>query len=297
VVQDEPVGRVPVRLSMRGRFLRDSGGVTRALWARTLSVGAVVGVVVLAGLGYLARPAHSTAERKYTTGDGQRAVVELADGSRMILAPRTSAVFRLEGSEQARVVTVVGQARFEVNPTATSPFIVRTRGVTARVLGTTFDVRQYPDEVSGTVAVLAGKVVAGSTVRRVILTAGMEGRFADSTVAMRIFTDSADYGDWTHGQLAFRDVPVKTLLTTLQHWYGYRFELKDSSLAAQHVTTVFAANDSPAMIRQLKVLLGVRMTFEDSVVTLRPIRGTGAPSQLQKYKTRYSSPHSTEAGR
>jgi ferric-dicitrate binding protein FerR (iron transport regulator) len=228
---------------------------------------------------------------------GQRAVVELADGSRMILAPRTSAVFRLEGSEQARVVTVVGQARFEVNPTATSPFIVRTRGVTARVLGTTFDVRQYPDEVSGTVAVLAGKVVAGSTVRRVILTAGMEGRFADSTVAMRIFTDSADYGDWTHGQLAFRDVPVKTLLTTLQHWYGYRFELKDSSLAAQHVTTVFAANDSPAMIRQLKVLLGVRMTFEDSVVTLRPIRGTGAPSQLQKYKTRYSSPHSTEAGR
>lgn len=253
---------------------------------------ALVGVV-----GSIRSRVHSSpmTTRRYTTGTGQRATVELADGSRIILAPRTQLI--LTNGANGREVSLVGEAHFDVISSARVPFVVRTGAVTTRVLGTTFEVRRYPGDRLGRVLVFSGKVATAGRNAPVTLTAGMIGEFTDSSVVARATTDAATYTDWTNGQLVFRKVPVPAALATLTRWYGYQFRLGDSTLAADSVTAVFRIGETGEMMRRLQHLLGVNMTFDDSVVTLRPTTGRAADPTVHHNSHHLPLSPSTEVGR
>jgi ferric-dicitrate binding protein FerR (iron transport regulator) len=278
--------------------LTPSGGpgstTTPLLWMAAGAVVAIFGVVFV-------RPGQSvrsipSATHEYSTATGQRATVELDDGSRIILAPRTQVIVSDDASHEGRLVTLVGEAHFEVVSHAHAPFLVRTGVVTTRVLGTTFDVRWYPGDAAGLVTVTSGKVMTQGRGAPATMTAGMMARFTDSSVVAMSVNTSMTYTDWTHGQLVFRKVPVPDALTTLTRWYGYHFRLGDPALATDSVTAVFTIGETGEMMQRLQHLLGVHMTFDDSVVTLRP--GQAAQGGKGRFNTTHIpfSP-SAEVGR
>lgn len=267
-----------------------------ARWYTVPIVAAVVcaaGVLIVrANRGALVPATGST--RSYHTGTGQRATIHLADGSRVILAPRTTLTVSEPFGRGARDVSLVGEAMFEVTPDRDAAFVVRTGSVSTRVLGTTFDVRRY-DEPETHVTVLQGKVSAGAPGHSVTLTAGMAGRFSDSVVAttQSVFTDGA--AAWVNGQLVFTDTPVPTILTALSRWYGYAFQLDDSTLATRHATAVFNVADRAETLRLLQGLLRVTMTVRDSTVILRPLSDTRSVAPRRNDRTPITS--NTEVGR
>jgi len=212
--------------------------------------------------------------RTYATRTGQRAVIVLEDGSRVQLAPRTTLRVTSGFGQATRTVSLVGQARFDVQHASGIPFIVQTGTTITRVLGTTFDVQQYPDEYAVRVAVTSGKVfVSGRTPQHpsVTLVAGMTGLITDSS-AITVATSEAPYVGWTDGQLVFHRATTSDVLATLTRWYGYRFQLADSSLASQSLTVGLSTESSSAAFATLKQVLDVELRFEDSVVTLFPRR-------------------------
>jgi ferric-dicitrate binding protein FerR (iron transport regulator) len=150
----------------------------------------------------------------------------------------------------------------------------------------------------GQVAVFTGRV-ATTTARgeSTVLDAGMVGRFSDSTTVSVTSGAPREYADWTTGRLVFDDVSVTSMLVTLQRWSGYRFKLADSTLASRHVTTAFVIGENRAMLQQLKGLLGVRMTFDDSVVTLHAGRAAADSIRDKARQQREPDPHLTELGR
>jgi len=236
--------------------------------------------------------------RTYATQTGQKATIVLADGSRVTLAPRSTIAVTRTSSTGPLVVTLVGEARFDVESRSRTPFIVRTGAVTTRVLGTTFDVRRYAEDAVGHVVVLAGKVVTGSGRASTILTAGMIGRFTDSSVTTAAVTDPTLYTDWARGRLVFNETPVPVVLATLKRWYGYEFRLADSTLATEYVTTVFDIGDTNEMMYRLQRLLGVSMTIHrDSVILLRANRRAKGSKTLDRFKSHDLLPHPTEVGR
>jgi len=229
-----------------------------------------VAAIALAVVAYGSRntaPSGGRAEpsRRYVTGTARTAVVRLADGSRITLAPRT--IVSITSDVNGRQVDLVGEARFDVAASSRTPFVVRAGAVTTRVLGTTFDVRRYAGERDGRISVQDGKVVTQSARVAVVLTAGMTGRFTDSLVVAA--TDSTEYTSWTSDELVFRDAPLPVVLASLERWYGYTFRLNDPTLSAEKVTAAFNIGDTPEMMRRLKRVLGVGLTFHDSVVTLQ----------------------------
>jgi len=235
--------------------------------------------------------------RHYATQSGQRATVELADGSRITLAPRSTLTLIEDTHGHPVTADLVGEAHFDIVPNRAAPFAVQAGPVVTRVLGTTFDVRRYADERVGQVVVLSGKVsVQGVGAARTVA-ANMMASFTDSSVATSVVNDPAQYTDWTHGSLVFRDTPVPVVLATLKRWYGYEFRLSDSTLASDVVTTVFPLGETQEMMQRLRRLLGVSMTFEDSVITLQPSQGVSAPRPVRQDKS--TSPLTTlrEVGR
>jgi ferric-dicitrate binding protein FerR (iron transport regulator) len=263
-----------------------------------LSTIAVIALGIFVVRAVPSRPAHTVATHAtYATSTGQLATVTLRDGSRITLAPRTTVTVSSDFGTRDRTVTLVGQAHFDVQPNPDLPFVVHTGAVITRVLGTTFDLRHYADDSVGRIVVFSGKVASGARTGSMTLTAGRAGRFTDSAVTGATANDSTIYTDWGQGRLVFRDAPVNVILTALRQWYGYEFRLTDSTLASRHYSAVFLAGDADEMFKVVSHMLGgVSMTWQDSVIILRPNHNVMAPARdTRRPHTPFHAP--TEVGR
>jgi ferric-dicitrate binding protein FerR (iron transport regulator) len=165
-----------------------------------------------------------------------------------------------------RSIALSGSAYFDVRNANGAPFVVHAGTIETRVLGTQFVVRRYAQDRTTYVAVISGRVDAGSTAARVIVDAGTSARFTDSTATR------ADEGEsltgWTRGQLVFKDAPVHDMLAEVGRWYGYDFQLSDSLLSKRHVSVTFDVHDSAEMMTVLKGVLDVSMKVDGKVVRL-----------------------------
>lgn len=255
---------------------------------RGAALAAVVAVLLcfVVPSGYhVFRARHSAAtSRQYTAGIGQRTTVTLDDGSRIVLAPETHLQYTVDRAN-VRTVELIGEAFFTVSSRANAPFVVRTGGVRTRVLGTTFDVRYYPGDAAAQVAVLSGRVATGGARSSAILAAGHVGQVTDSSVVVNPSDDPSRVAAWTDGRLIFRNTPVPVMLATLGRWYGYEFHLADSTLAGRHVSIGFSTDEPAEAMNMVKVVLGVTMTFDGHVVTLRPEHMPGSKQKTQRIST------------
>jgi len=294
-------GSEPAERQRRGGVV---SRLNRPMWTGLARVALVACAVLLAAIGvgqrWMHRPSRTLSPAspgRYATTAGQFAVVTLADSSRVTLAPNSVLTVPQAFGGDERVVTLAGEAHFDVIPDRRHPLSVRTGGVTTRVLGTTFDIRYYASDIEGRVAVSSGKVATGAPNASMTLTAGMVGRFSDSAVIGTTADDSTTYTDWARGQLVFHDTPVPVMLAALRRWYGYEFRLADSTLAVQHVSAVFSAGETREMLDVVTHMLGVTITRQDSVLILQPeTRPASRPRSTQgRQTTIYSTP--TEVGR
>jgi ferric-dicitrate binding protein FerR (iron transport regulator) len=161
-------------------------------WRGAAMAAAIATCVGLFAIGFAWRdraPDDRSVSRVYATTTGQRATLTLSDGSQVTLAPRTTLRIDPAFGRDTRTVALDGEAIFHVASRRAAPFLVRTGAVTTRVLGTTFDVRHYANDLRVQVAVVEGKVVSGGRAGAITLAAGMVGEISDSTTALR--ADSA----------------------------------------------------------------------------------------------------------
>lgn len=207
--------------------------------AASAGVAAAVlfGIAWIAGVPSFGRRNGSTAfpplTRVASTGAGQRATLQLADGSRVTVAPGTTLRTRSDFPAGGRDVYLDGEAVFDVVHNADRPFIVHTANVATTVLGTTFGVRRYSDDADVRVAVANGRVALGGTV----LDGGDIARLApESTLSVKHHANVTAMLAWTHGVLAFDAAPLRDVAVQLSRWYGVTVQVRDTSVARVTLT-------------------------------------------------------------
>jgi len=225
------------------------------------------------------RLSSSTWSHEYATATGERATVTLRDGSRITLAPHSWLGVASGFGAGQRIVSLRGEALFDVVGASQTPFLVRTGSVTTQVLGTTFDVRHYEGDRAVRVAVHSGRVriatvaSAAGHARAATVAAGMMALATDSSVEATLDDNAAQFGAWANGQLVFRDALLSDVLATLTRWYGYRFRLADSTLAHDNLTMRVRVDSPNDAIATLTKLLGVTLTMRDSTIWLSRQQG------------------------
>jgi transmembrane sensor len=234
-------------------------------WASAAAL-AILGAVV--GLRSMSDHSSLPQQRQYATRATQLEYITLADGSRITLAPSSRLVIQEDGP--ARTVTLTGQAYFDLVPSRERAFVVHTGPVQTVVLGTQFDVTRYTGDTTTRVAVRDGRVMTRGRSASVVLDAGTVGYVHDSTGTATVTRNNDVDVDWASGTLVFDNTPVPVMLATLGHWYGYDFHVTDSALATRRAVATFNADQPDKMLRMLKSLLDVTMTFDGTTVTLRP---------------------------
>jgi transmembrane sensor len=266
-------------------------GSRKRLWGWAGAVGAAAAAVV-ATMIWTAAPQHTLtptaqppslasnagdpAARRYRTGIGERAAIDLPDGS--VATLDTDSQIRVAYSTGERAVHLLrGQALFEVAHGQSRPFRVYAQGQEITAIGTVFNVRLEGDRVriamvEGVVKVRAASragAAPGAPRREITLTAG-DGAVAAPAAPLEVKpVEPRDVTAWRGGQLVFNDVPLAEAVAEINRYTTRPIALADATVGAYRVSGVFKANDPEAFARAATEVLPVRITQErDGPMTL-----------------------------
>ena len=142
----------------------------------------------------------------------------LADGSAVWLNASSSITYPTGFRGPERVVSITGEAYFEVAPDGAHPFIVEQDDLRVRVLGTHFNIRAYGDAGRRQVTLLEGAVhVQRGGVQETL----RPGQQAELTAA-RLTVQSVDTEAvmaWKNGQFIYDGVDLQTIMQEISRYY------------------------------------------------------------------------------
>lgn len=226
---------------------KDSWGGLFMKIAAVLMVGLVT-AFILYYTGTFPRNAGKSeiAYRTITSSAGQRVKLALADGTNIVLAPKSEVKIPSNYNKNERQIQLKGEAYFIVTHSDTHPFQVSINNTIVRDLGTKFDLRSYPSDGRVKVIVSHGKVsiqapeVAQSS--PLVITPGFMGEINFSKKSAEVTpVDTAHYMGWIKGDLSFKDEPFPEIALSLQRWYGLRAVQYNPSIAKERITTRFSS--------------------------------------------------------
>lgn len=215
-----------------------------------------------------------------TTRPGQRAVLRLADGTRVELGVASRIRYAPTYGTETRTVHLEGEAYFDVTHDERRPFAVHTAYGVARGLGTQFSVRAYPETEDVEVVVVEGAVSLEAALparppERVVLGASDLGRVNPAgQMSVERGVDTAARLAWREGRLVFHDTPFGEALAQLSRWYDADLRLGDSALANYPLTATLRGESLTSVLRLLAAALDVRVEREGAAMVFYPKTGT-----------------------
>lgn len=169
-----------------------------------------------------------------STGAGQKFTITLQDGTLVKLNSNSSITYPKQFTENERLISLTGEAYFDVTHDEDRPFTVASHEIQTTVLGTSFNVRAY-DPSSVSVALVKGKVMVKANddstdfnASAVYLTAG-EGAFYDKSsgdIKIGKFNYKA-LAAWKDGLIYFENASHEVVFDKLENWYGVQFNFEN----------------------------------------------------------------------
>ena len=143
--------------------------------------------------------------------------LELADGTRVWLNAESRLRYPVAFTGKERKVEMEGEVYFEVAKNKEKPFIVTVNGVDIRVLGTSFNVSAYQEDVVTTL--VEGKVQLKKGNEQVILSPNQQAIWSDDEFRVKQ-VDARNFVLWKEGVFYFEDVDLETILDDMARWYN-----------------------------------------------------------------------------
>ncbi len=152
----------------------------------------------------------------------------LSDGTRAWLNSETSIQYPVVFGAKERRVFIQGEAYFEVAKDAKKPFTVQFMSSSVTVLGTSFNIRAYPEEKQSQTTLAEGSVRIYSPGSSMLLKPGeqaevnaLSGEMVKKEVEVKTFTS------WKDGRFVFEQEPLENIMRTLERWYDIRVIFRD----------------------------------------------------------------------
>ncbi|ULQ52166.1 FecR domain-containing protein [Flavihumibacter fluvii] len=152
------------------------------------------------------------------TSIGNLVSVVLADGSKVWLNAVSSLEYPVQFTGDVRVVTLHGEAYFEVAHQA-SPFVVHTTRGDIIVLGTHFNVNDYVNESTMQTTLMEGKVRLRSDMDSVVLRPGEGAAISDQYKIQRFAADTGFVLAWKQNVFRFQNADYPEIFKQLARWY------------------------------------------------------------------------------
>lgn len=154
---------------------------------------------------------------------GMQKRLELPDGTCVTLNAESQLTYEISQFGKAeRMVTLKGEALFDVAKDSLHPFIVQSGKLSARVLGTVFNVKDYSTEEMK-ITLLSGylKIISQEEADSLFIQPGEQVSLIDrKKLCTAKIPQADDVTSWTKGDFYFDNQTLVEILCELGRWYN-----------------------------------------------------------------------------
>ena len=171
--------------------------------------------------------------QKYTAMRGSVSIVEFQDNTRVWLNSDSKLTYSEGHKNKQRVAELTGEAYFEVTHKDDFPFIVHAGQIVVRDLGTTFNIKAYPEDNYIETSLVEGAADILTEDGKSILTLNPGESAMYYTKEKRIEIRSIEsnvLSAWRDGKFVIRDQRLADIFKELSRWYGIEFQFDNQEL-------------------------------------------------------------------
>lgn len=207
------------------------------------------------------------------TKAGETKKIVLPDGSSVTLNSASRFSVPASFGKHSRVVKLEGQGFFEVAHDASKPFTVETNDLRVRVLGTSFDVKDYRGDADARIGVTSGSVgvswnASGSDTSAVLRTGDQLQYRTDDGQTTISSIDTVEASAWRQDRLRYRNEPLSVIARDLERQFGIRVVFNNPTLADQKFSLDVRSPQLPQLIEALRISGGIHHEFQGQTLIL-----------------------------
>jgi len=206
------------------------------------------------------------------TPEGGQYRVILPDGSSAKLNAASSIRFPSFFDQKQRVVEIQGEVYFDVVSDKARPFIVNLPSLAKiEVLGTSFNVKTYPDDTTIKTTLEEGSVKFKAGEDALLMRSGEQVQLAtqaSNPVLLKRKVELSAETSWKDGYFNFENAELKTIMTEVARWYDVDVEYK-TQITEQFSILMLPRSFSISKLLELLELTGhVKFLIEGRRITV-----------------------------
>ncbi|WET04993.1 FecR family protein [Flavobacterium sp. YJ01] len=208
---------------------------------------------------------------------GKKFRLQLSDGTFVHLNSGTTLKYPVKFiAGENRQVFLDGEAFFDVAKDKKHPFIVNADELNVRVLGTHFNVSNYPEDPLTDVVLVEGSVGMYQSNqefdanKNTILKPGFKGSFNKENAKIStkaVITDI--YTSWINGGLTFRNMTFKNIITKLERRYNVTIINKNEKLANEKFNASFKEESIENVMSYFNDIHGINYTIKNNQILIK----------------------------
>ena len=192
--------------------------------------------------------------------------LELADGTRVWLNTESKLRYPVAFTGDERRVEMDGEVYFEVAKNREKPFVVTVNGVDIRVLGTSFNVSAYQEDVVTTL--VTGKVQLKKGDEQVVLLPNQQAIWSDDKFKVKQ-VDARNYVLWKEGIFYFEDVDLEMILDDMARWYNVNIFYVNPTLKKMKFSVeIKRYEDINEILRRIEQTKRVKFEIKDRTINV-----------------------------
>ena len=195
----------------------------------------------------------------------------LSDGSRLRMNSESEVRVPVTFEKGQREVFMKGEIYFDIVRDSLAPFVVHTRQGDIRVLGTSFNVRDYQDEDFLETTLVNGKVAFEREGNYSYLKPGEQLRLNKEDGKTTVETvDVLLYCSWKDGRFVFEKQRLEVIMNTIARWYNIEVFYESSSVKDILFTgNIKRYSDLDQVVNMLKLINKIDIDIKDRNVFVR----------------------------
>ena len=202
------------------------------LW-KYAAVASIAIILTLVYIKFAEEPPQSetVVYNEITVPCGQRARIVLEDSTVVWINSNTTLRYPSRFINQERRVTLNGEAYFEVKKNSDKPFIVSTKRLDVKVLGTVFNVYAYDKTDKFVTTLLKGSVSVYNPMQKaheILLKPQEEVEWLNGNFVKKELKDE-DHLLWKDGLYAFDDISYTDIMKQLSVYYDIKIDVQNNN--------------------------------------------------------------------
>ena len=246
------------------------------------------------------------------TKKGSKSHILLPDGTNVWLNADSKITYPGNFQGEVREVSLVGEAFFDVVKNVNKPFIIHTGTMDVKVLGTAFNVRSYPGEMTTEASLLRGlievtlngtekkKILLKPNEKLTVLNSDESYQKTGSAIAKKNIQEEVDIPilaitkihydrkdssnaetSWVYNKLSFDNEKMDRVFSKIEQWYDIEIGVEDENIQSKHFTATFENKSLKDVMEALALVLNFSYQEKNGKIIIMGGSRPGPPPLLR----------------